>query len=306
MKQYALLAAVLFGGTLMAETFLPGPFEGKKLPANWKSNIPESAAVTDGSLQITSTNQETGLRSAEFPLKPDARYYAVMRMRSLSGPLAIRAGFVGNRWKWVGLESCELSGDWQWYAVERKSPTALESAPTVWAQFAVPAEKKIDVSNYGFFTFSMDPAQFPDTLRGVPGSYPEGWFPYTYQKIASGESGLSDDFQADGKKLTMRLNARDADEIMHSAILTMPKSGKVNFTVKMRSADGTANVKLFLIGDNYKWCPSREVTVTDSWQTFVLSAQLPMNPKNDEFRCRVDVRKGGEIVIADLKIELAP
>ncbi|MDD3155736.1 MAG: hypothetical protein PHS41_12805 [Victivallaceae bacterium] len=290
----------------MAETFLPGPFEGKKLPATWKCNVPESAAVTDGVLQIASAKKETGLRSAKFPLKPDARYYAVMRMRSLSGPLAIRAGFVGNRWKWVATESCELSGDWQWYVVERKSPAALESAPTVWAQFAVPAGKKIEVSDYGFSTFSMDPAQFPDTLRGAPGSYPEGWFPYTYQKIANGESGLSDDFQTDGQKLTMRLCARNADEIVQSAILTMPKSGKVNFTVKMRSADGTANAKLFLIGDNYKWCPSREVTVTDSWQTFVLAAQFPMNPKNDEFRCRVDVRKGGEIIIADLKIELVP
>ena len=74
----------------------------------------------------------------------------------------------------------------------------------------------------------------------------------------------------------------------------------------MRSADGTSNVKQFLIGDNYKWCPSREVTVTDSWQTFVLSAQFPMNPKTNEFLARVDVRKGGEIAIADLKIELLP
>jgi len=229
-----------------------------------------------------------------------------MRMRSLSGPQTIRAGFIGNRWKWVATEPCELSGDWQWYVVERKSPAALEPAPTVWAQFAVPAGKKADVSNYGLFAFSTDPGQFPAGVRGMSGAYPEGWFPYTYQIVASGENGLTDDFQTDGQKLTMRLNARNATTRMHSAILTMPKSGKVNFTVKMRSTDGTANVKLFLIGDNYKWCPSREVAVTDSWQTFVLSAQFPMNPKTDEFRARVDVGKGGEIVIADLKIELLP
>lgn len=290
----------------MAETFLPGPFEGKGVPANWKCTAPESAVVTDCLLQVSSGEKETSLRSAEFPLKPAARYYAVMRMRSLSGPQTIRAGFIGNRWKWVSMESCKLSADWQWDIVERKSPATLESAPTVWAQFAVPAGKKVDVSNYGLFSFSMDPAQFPAGVRGTPGSYPEGWFPYTYQKTASGENGLSDDFQTDGQKLTMRLCARNADEIMRSAILAMPKSGKVNFTVKMRSADGTANVKLYLIGDNYKWCPSREVTVTDTWQTFVLSASFPMNPKNDEFRARVDVRKGGEIAIADLKIELLP
>lgn len=306
MKKYALFVAALFGSTLIAETLLPGPFEGKGVPANWKCTAPESAAVADGVLQISSSEKETGLRSAEFPLKMDTRYYAVMRMRSLSGPQTVRSGFVGNRWKWVATEPCELSGDWQWYVVERKSPVTLDPAPTVWAQFAVPSGKKIGVSNYGLFTFSTDPAQFPAGVRGMPGAYPEGWFPYTYQKTSDGENGLSDDFQTDGQKLTMRLNARNADEIMRSAILAMPTSGKVNFTVKMRSADGTSNVKQFLIGDNYKWCPSREVTVTDSWQTFVLSAQFPMNPKTNEFLARVDVRKGGEIAIADLKIELLP
>ncbi len=317
-----------------AAPFFKAGFTGKEgeAPNGWKwyGSPPDAGSGLTGKFKSQDNQQVVRIVSSAkkiaalqtLPMPFPARSGVIcfkIKARSVHKNGKIRLFLLGDSYKWKGELNATVTTAWKEYAVMAKIPQKIVVKPEFWARIDVMegSDILVDAPNIQLLPLGAikpvkpEPASkktafkdglFRDSLNNVP----EGWR-FNYAKPGE-ESGLTGKFNFKDYPLVMRIVGPKKAKAVALQSVEIPFPGKkavIRYSVWARSAGNNGKMRLFLLGDSYKWNTGKEFMVTSAWKKYSIQAPTPEKiVSSPKFWLRIDVPSGSDLLIGKTKLDI--
>lgn len=159
----------------------------------------------------------------------------------------------------------------------------------------------------GSFLHAVNSDSKDGLFSGNEGAMPTGW-KWNYAKPGVG-SGLTGKFNFKDYPLVMRIVGPESKSIaFQSDRQPFPaRPAVIRFSVWARTAEGSGKMRMFLLGDEYKWNTNKEFIVTSSWKEYTIEAEVPEKIVNkSEYWIRIDIPAGSDLLIGKVMVSVLP
>ncbi len=172
-----------------------------------------------------------------------------------------------------------------------------------------PKEKidQIEVKAPTITNISLDNANwFPEDgyITGNSGGFPVGWT--HYKQMDSTQNGLTDDSGYEKSSLVLKFGSTaNAGAFLQSVQFPFPDKGKnMEFSIWAKAPEGQATIKMYLLGDAYKWSTSKRFSLSGKWKKYTIRRALPDKvQKSPYFWCRLDLDKNSKALIGRVELK---
>jgi hypothetical protein len=139
-------------------------------------------------------------------------------------------------------------------------------------------------------------------FQGGNGALPISWT--HYKAMSQQDNGMTDAFGFEGAPRVFKVGgtAGKSGQIT-STHFPFPNDGKLEFSIWGRSLDTPTTIRVFMLGDQYKWNVNQRFQLNSSWQKCTIRGTVPETiEKSPFFWCRIDIEKGRQVLLG--KVEL--
>lgn len=148
---------------------------------------------------------------------------------------------------------------------------------------------------------------FPDNgyFSGAENTLPSSWRKYKKREVFPEGNGLTSEFVFEKSEKVLRVSAFPEKAIqIQSMNYPLPKSGELEFSIWARAGSSPSIMKVYMLGDKYKWNISKRFNLSENWRKYTVKARVPSKIKKSPFMwCRIDIPKKQSILIGRVSLK---